>query len=336
MSASLPARWLELSARTAAALRESGLRIVVTGAGGWLGQATLEMLERALDADFESRVVAFGSRARTVHLRSGRGVALAPLEEIGRLPASPTLLLHYAFLTKDRVAGLPPGQYFEASEAISARIGAGIAALGVTRMLFPSSGAVYGLPMRPDRSVRAEPDANPYGTQKLRDEERFGALCADAGARLAVPRVFSLSGPYINKHELYALASIVGAALAGARVELRARRRVVRAYVGVRDLLDVSIGWLLGDAQSGQVVFDSGGEPIEIGDLARRVVTALGRPGLEIERPPLGAEPDDEYFGDAALFDRMAASQGIRPAELDDQIRDTAAFLAGEVPRELP
>jgi UDP-glucuronate decarboxylase len=330
MTAALSGPRLEFSAGNASVLYESGLRVVVTGAGGWLGRASLEMLEAALGAAFDSRVRAYGSRARTVTLRSGRDVPIASLSEITSLTDAPTLMLHYAFLTKDRVAGLSPEEYLRTSDALSDRVEAAIARIGVSRMLFPSSGAVYGQPMRIDRSVLLEPETNPYGTQKLRDERRFMALCARAGVRLSVPRVFSLSGPYINKQDVYVLASIINAVLAGSRVELRARRRVVRSYVGVRDLLDVAIGWLLQKTDAEQSIFDSGGEPIEVGDLAQKALQALGRQELEVARPAFGTEPDDRYFGDGAQFELMAAQQGVEPAALDQQIRDTAAFLAAE------
>ena len=68
---------LRLTERNALRLRSSGLRVFMTGGSGWLGRATLEMLESAFPGpEFSQRVVAFGSRARPLTLRSGRQVLL--------------------------------------------------------------------------------------------------------------------------------------------------------------------------------------------------------------------------------------------------------------------
>lgn len=324
---SVPAGPVTLSPAIARRLRGSGLRVLVTGASGWMGQATLEALEQALGPEFDSRVLAFGSRARPLALRSGRRVGLLEMDALRELASAPSLLLHYAFVTKDRVAGLPAGEYFRASETLAQSIAEAIPRAGVERMLFPSSGAVYGQPMRPDRSVADEPGKNPYGTQKLRDEQRFARACREHGVRLAIPRLFSLSGPFINKHEAYALASIVNCVLKGAPVELRARRPVFRSYVGVRDLVDVSIGWLLaGPAE--QIVFDTGGEIVEVGELARRTLSLLGRGDLAIVRPAADGSAEDRMVGQDAAFNALALAQGVVPAPLDRQILDTAAYLS--------
>jgi nucleoside-diphosphate-sugar epimerase len=315
------------SARIAGGLRASGLRVLITGASGWMGRATLEALEQALGPDFDSRVLAFGSRARPLALRSGRRIEVAELGALRELPRAPSLLLHYAFLTKDRVAGLSAQEYFGASEALTQSVAQAMPRIGVERLLFPSSGAVYGQPMRQDYSVLEEPEKNPYGTQKLRDEQGFTRLCREHGVRLAIPRVFSLSGPFINKHEAYVLASIINRALEHAPVELRARRAVFRSYIGVRDLLDVAFGWLMAEPAE-QVIFDTGGEIVEVGELARRILSVLDCTDLAISRPTPDGSPEDRMVGRDTGFNALAAAAGIVVAPLDRQIADTAAYLA--------
>jgi nucleoside-diphosphate-sugar epimerase len=310
-------------------LRASALRVAITGASGWLGQATLEMLEQALGDDFAERVCAFGSRARTIAMRSGRKIEILPLTDLASLASNATLLLHYAFLTKEWTASLDSAEYFGRSEAIAHTLADAIAAVGAEKLLFPSSGAVYGLPTRTDRSTREDPEANPYGTQKLRDERRFSTLCGTHGVRLSIPRIFSLSGPFINKHDSYALASIINYTLSGAPVQLRARWRVVRSYIAIRDLLDTSIGWLLASREPRRIVFDTGGEAVEVGELARKVLRVLGREDLPILRPEPGPEPDDIYLGEGTQFEELARQQGVALAPLEQQISDTAAYLRG-------
>lgn len=81
---------LQFSRATEAKLLESRLDVVVTGCGGWLGQATLEMLESSLGAQFASRVHGFASSARTLKLRSGTEFGVSPLGELQRVKPAPT------------------------------------------------------------------------------------------------------------------------------------------------------------------------------------------------------------------------------------------------------
>lgn len=324
----LRASRLALGPGCAARLQASQMRVVVTGAGGWLGRASLEMLEGALGASFDERVHAFGSTSRTLLTRSGREVKIASLQNLRRLSSRPTLLLHFAFVTKDRVADASASDYFRQSEAISAEVIAALPAIGTRRMLFPSSGAVYGQPMRADRTTLEEPSSNPYGTQKLRDERLFSEFCGNLGVRLAIPRIFSLSGPFINKHDAYVLAAVINSVLDGRPIELKSRRRVLRAYIGVGDMLNVALGWLLEDDADELAVFDSGGEVVEIGELASAVLRTLGRADLAVKRPPLDGSPDDLYFGVGTKFAELARRLGVVPAALDRQILDTATYLS--------
>ena len=325
-------RPLAFSERNAARLRESKLRVVVTGASRWLGQASLEMLESALGDDLHSRVFAFASRARSLNLRSGMEIALESLEHLPHLDPAPTLLLHYAFLGQDRILDIEADEYARRNAGIRKIVGDAMQKIQVTHLLLSSSGAVYGLPTSADRSLCPDPVRNPYGMQKILDEDYFPGICRGLGARMAIARIFNLSGPYINKDDAYALYSVINAALAGGPVTLRATRRVIRAYTSVRDLVDVSVGWLLGERRGDVIVFDTGGDqPVEIGQLVQHVLELMDRVGMRIQRPGLGGQSDDMddiYVGDGRLFRSMADQQGIALSGLRSQILETVEYLA--------
>lgn len=305
------------------------MRVVLTGATGWLGQAALEMLESAFGHGIESRVCPFASRARNLRLRSGSQIDVRPLPELDRLPRAPTLLLHFAYLTKDRTFDLSVQEFDRLNGQIRSTVGEAIERIGVSHILLPSSGAVYGMPTTPDRSLCDDPVGNPYGTQKIRDEQFFARKAREHSARILIARIFNLGGPFINKYDGYALSSIIHEAMSGRPIALRATRRVLRSYTSVRDLLDVSIGWLLTSDKSEAFTFDTHGDPIvEVGELAELVKHVLGRPDIRIERPPLQPLPDDRYLGDGRRFAALAAEQGVPLADLTAQIRQTADYMA--------
>jgi UDP-glucuronate decarboxylase len=316
---------LTLLPASAEALRRDGFPVVVTGAGGWLGQAALEMLDGALGPDFDARVEAYGSAARMLTLRSGRAVSAKPLATLATREGPPPLILHHAFLTRDRVAALSLEYYVAANRHIADIVAAAIERTGAAGLFLPSSGAVY----RPGRVLETDIAINPYGAMKVRDEERFAALAARLGVPICAIRVFNLAGPFINKRGSYALSSIIDAIHAGGPIHLRAAKPVIRSYVHVADVLNLAVAGLLGGGTGAP--FDTAGEvEIEIGDLALRTAALLGAPSCPVLRPEI-TEPADRYVGDFTRFAALLAAHGIAPVPLDGQIHDTAEYL-----REVP
>lgn len=316
---------LRFPASLRARLSDGDTRLVVTGAGGWLGRATLEMLDDALGDGMGARVHAYAASARRYRLRSGRELPVSALPELAGLPADgrPLAMAHYAFLTREKTAGMPGTRYVETNRAITRLAAENAGRLEAIGTFSTSSGAVY----RPDGSLEASLDDNPYGALKREEEEAFGALREGRGTRAVICRVFNLAGPFLNKD--YALGSVVADVLAGRPIRIRARHRVVRSYAHVRDVVTAGFAAALGAAECPPGPFDTAGdEAVEVGDLARRARAALGRPDLAVERPEPPDGREDRYVGDGTSFRRLLAQAGGSAAGLDDGIRDTAAYLA--------
>jgi nucleoside-diphosphate-sugar epimerase len=306
-------------------LIDSDLEVIVTGGGGWIGQATLEMLDQAFGADFSARVHVFGTSGRRLPLRSGRLMYCRALRDLKDLPSRPCLLAHYAFLTKDRVAGLDLATFVEQNEVISRSVLKQANVRRIEGIFVPSSGAVY----RPDRTIDDDLERNPYGVMKARDELAFLSLAEKFHTRVVICRVFNLAGPFVNKIKSYALSSILMDILGSQRIALRADRLVIRSYVHVRDLIDLAFALMLGDRSPPTLPFDTAGEiEIEVGDLAQRAASILGKPDMPIMRPPIGSEEPNKYVGDGKLFQRLLREFGVSPKNLNAQILDTAEYLA--------
>jgi nucleoside-diphosphate-sugar epimerase len=307
-----------LFARIAAALAADPVPVVLTGGGGWLGQATLDLLDQALGPALRARVFVYGAHARELPLRSGRSVECQALSALADYAGAPPLLLHYACATKDRVEGLGVANFLAINGEIRDTVAALIERRGVRGIFLPSSGAVYS------------PDANPYGMSKLLDEERFAALAGRAGTPLVVARVFNLAGPFINKTDVYALASFLVALIEGRPIEIRARGRVMRSYVHVGDLLLLALGTLLLSPGAAPIHFDTQGETtIEIAALARRAAILLGHREAPIHRATPDGRADDVYVGDGTAMRGLAAALDLPLRHLDTQILDTASYLKG-------
>lgn len=324
LSGLVESRRLTLSPPLGKRLRDSELDVVVTGAGGWIGQAVLEMLDSALGSSFPSRVHVYGQNHRALRLRSGRQLVSEPLGRLRDLSIGRHLLAHLAFVTREHTATQSASSYVALNEAISSAVLDHARRTHVEGVFVPSSGAVYGAAHTAD----ADLVTNPYGALKLRDEARFAEV-SSLLERTAIVRVFNLAGPFINKTNIYALASIITDLMHGGTITLRADHPVIRSYVHVRDLVELAFAVMVGQTAGPGVPFDTAGDrEIEIGALAALTASLLGVPDVQIVRPPSaeGALPD-RYVGDPTLMGSLASRIGIDLAPLDIQILDTAVFM---------
>jgi UDP-glucuronate decarboxylase len=303
-----------------AAIRACGARIVVTGAGGWIGLATLELLSSALGSAFAARVQCFGASRRVLTLQDGTRIEQRPLVEIGKLAAEPTIVLHLAFLTKERAEAMDEAAYCEANRQLYRAVLAALDGLGAIAVFVASSGAaaVAG-------DAEATASMRLYGSLKREQEDAFANWAEQRRKRAVIARIFNLSGPHINKHSSYALASFILDALAGRPIAIQARHRVVRSYVAIRELMALAFALLL-DGGSGVTRFDSGGEPMEMQDIAQAVADALGPVG--IDRPATDGGTEDRYAGNGEAYAALLAAHGIEPVPFERQVIETADFLA--------
>ncbi len=306
-------------------LAESGVRVAVVGAGGWMGLASLDLLHGLLGpAAFAERVVAFGSRRRGLALRGGLHVDQRPLGDLANLPPQPTIVLHLAFLTQEKAKTMSEAEYVAANGAISRLVREALDPIGAHGVFVPSSGAVY----RVDDPA-AQPSMRLYGRLKLADEAMFADWANEGdGRRAVIARVFNLSGPYINKQSSYALACFIADALADRPIEIRATRPVYRSFVAISELISVALGALAAQGQP-VVCFDTAGEQaLEMDEIAAAVCTALGA-RENSTRPPLDSTAADRYAGDGATYRDLRARAGVAPVDLSVQIRTTAAYMRG-------
>lgn len=314
-------RFPGLTGEGARRLAGSDLRVVVVGAGGWLGLATLELLHRLLGTDFRRRVRAYGSNARTLHLRGGVEVEQSAAKDLADLAPAPSLVLHLAYLTQEKARTMSAEAYETANRAISANVLVALDRIGATGVFVASSGAAH---------VAEDPGAAAalrlYGGLKREDERAFAAWAAQGERRAAIARIFNLAGPYINKTSSYALACFIADALAGRPVSVAAARPVYRSYVPISQLMSVVFG-VLTDPRAGAVRFDTAGDGArEMGEVAGEVAAALGD-SVPVVRPPLSSETADRYVGDGARYDELRLRYGVGPASFTDQILETAQFM---------
>ncbi len=314
-------------ARLAQSVRQAVLadprRINIVGTSGWIGRTTVALLHEAFGPKvFAERVVCFGSKAGVVEIDERISVAQRALGDLAHQESRPTLLFNLAFLTMDKIGAMDPADYVRANRVLSEKVRAALDPVGVDRLFIASSGAAAFAD-----DIQAKPDLKLYGELKRDDEILFANWAADASQqrRAVIARIFSVSGPWINKHEVYALASFILDALNGRPVQVHAPMRVWRSYVAVRELVSLVLAALL-DADGASVThFDTGGEALELGQVGAKVVEAIGG---EVHRAPITSAADNRYVGDGASYATLLGRYHISHVPLIEQIVETAAYMA--------
>ncbi len=300
---------------------QSTSRIVITGASGWLGQTTLHLLADTFGRRWVAEnVCCFGSKAGNIALEKDWSVAQAPISAIGALDRKATWLCHYAFLTKDRAASMDENTYRAANQRITGSVYDALDAIGCNRIFLASSGAA-----RRADDEGAPDDLRLYGGMKRDDEHRFAEWAAGRDGRATVnARIFSLSGAFMNKHQAYALASFILAALADRSIKVSAARPVFRSYVDARELVTLAFAEMA-RAITGVTAFDSGGVPMEMHDIAIAVSNEINQ--VAVERASMTSAVGDHYYGDNDYYQALLSRHGLQHLAFPDQIKRTAAFI---------
>ena len=294
-------------------LRDISGPIAVTGATGWFGSVATTLLYRALGEDAPERVLPFASRPRQLTLTDGRIIDVRPLSDLGDGP-SPEVVLHFAFLTRARLADVGHAAFVRQNATITETVLDAIALHRPRLTVATSSGAVYG----PDGAPQTDLQAEPYGTLKHRDEVAFREAVGAVGGSLAVPRVFSVAAEVTPDPGTYALGSMIQMAQSGGPIDVRARGLVRRSFCGVDEVIAVSL-WAA--HRGGTTVFDTGGEPTELGRLAELVAREHGLPESTVRRCVDPSAPVDDYTGDGTVMAALAEDARLRLRSLEELVR---------------
>ena len=303
-------------------------RVLVTGAGGFIGQWSLAALgARKFDVHAvvaPRRLSATGARltGATVH----RADLLDP-EAIDALLAAvkPTHLLHFAWITT-------PGVYWTSAKndrwlQCGTHLAQRFFSAGGQRAVMAGSCAEYDWSRVTVCQEASSPLADtavvaptPYATAKLNMHRRLSSLAQQFGASSAWGRIFFQFGP--GEHASRLVPSVVRNLLMG-RAALCTPGTQVRSFLHVADVAE-AFAALLDSPVQGAVNIGSG-EPISIASLIDVIATQIGRPDLV----RLGALPLPA--GEPALLvpdvTRLHSEVYWRPRfNLDLAIADTIAW----------
>lgn len=304
-----------------------GERLFLTGGTGFFGRWLLETFLAANEARALRANVVVLSRDPAAFARRVPALAQHPAVTLhaGDLRDFPfpagtfRAVIHAAAEVDVRGVHRPAREIFDNAVAGTRRVLDFALAAGTERLLFTSSGAVYGrqppeLPRVPEDHPGA-PDpldvpAAAYGEGKRAAE----FLCAAASREhpalaCVIARAFAFIGPHLPLDGPYAAGNFLRDALAGGPVRVGGDGRPVRSYLYAADLA-VWLWTLLFRGAPGRAYNVGSERAVSVGELAGLVARAagLGEDAVAIAAPP-GAGSAPRYVPDTA---RARGELGLR------------------------
>ncbi|HEX9050203.1 MAG TPA: NAD(P)-dependent oxidoreductase [Anaeromyxobacter sp.] len=304
---------LERALRAAAGVWDElrGARILLTGGTGFFGGWLLETLLLAnarhglgVRTTVLTRDPA-GFRRRRPHLAGDPAVSLLEGDVLALEPSGATFthVVHAATAASARLLAERPAAMFETIVEGTRRVLEVTRRAGARRLLFTSSGAVYGR-QPPELSHVPEgwagaPDPLVPGSAYGEGKRAAELLCTVAGAahgfEPVVARCFAFSGPYLPLDAHFAIGNFVRDALAGGPIRVQGDGTPFRSYLYGADL--AAWLWTLLARGRGARAYHVGSEAaVSVRDLAFAVARVLDvKAGVEIAREARPGVPAERY-----------------------------------------
>jgi dTDP-glucose 4,6-dehydratase len=200
---------------------------------------------------------------------------------------------------------------------------------GTRRLLFASSGAVYGkqpaevthLPEDYPGAPATTDTASAYGQAKRVSEWLCSMYAQQFGFSAAIARLFAFVGPHLAIDANFAVGNFIRDVLRGGPVRIGGDGTPYRSYLYAADLA-IWLWTILIRGESGKVYNVGSPEALTIAELARAVVSAtVPQTKIEIAKQPVPGAPASRYVPSTERVQRELGLRVLVP--LDESVRRT-------------
>ena len=289
-----------------------GERLFITGGTGFVGTWLMESLlwaNRRLGLGISAVLLTRNPsayRQRLPHLADDPCVTLhaGDARSFEYPDGSFPLVIHAATERYSPPSADRPAATFSRDLAATERVLELARARRTRRLLFTSSGAVYGKQPADILHIPEEYAGAPlgtdtnsaYGQAKRASEFLCSSYARVFGFHCAIARMFAFTGPHLPLEENYAAGNFMRDALAGGPVRLAGDGTSVRSYLYAADLA-IWLWTILLRGTSGVAYNVGSPHAVSIAELARCVVEASGREiGIEVGKFSPPGVPRSRYI----------------------------------------
>jgi nucleoside-diphosphate-sugar epimerase len=271
----------------------SDVNVLITGATGWLGQQTAKKLVYRFRENLHLTLI--NSTPTSLYIQNKHFQTITPTSV--KYDKKIDYFFDYAFLTREKIDSLGFKQYIETNLSLITQSAEIVKKLGPKTVVLASSGAVYN-----SSKFAHTKNYQLYSELKTFQEQLITDSCKQAGSKLIVVRIFNLSGEGINKSKVYAFQEFTEKAIRNKEIIINSNFHVLRRYCDIGQLLDL----LLEQSFQGiNISFDSGGQLIELRDLACIIKKTLNSNSSIISKPIDSYSTQDKYYSQSDQFESL-------------------------------
>jgi NAD dependent epimerase/dehydratase len=320
---------------TAASARFAGRRVLVTGAGGFIGSHLVEaLLRQGADVTVLLRYTSRGGRGNLDFLSDTDGARLRVVfgdvsdpQTVEEAVAGHEFVFHLAALVGIPYSYEHPREVMDANVVGTVNVLLAAKSSGVHRIVLTSTSEVYGsarsVPMSEEHPLNAQ---SPYAASKIAADALGLSFHRSFGLPVTIVRPFNAFGPRQSARAV--IPTIISQALRGGPLQLgtlETRRDFTFVADTAAGFLDVAAA----DACVGEVVNLGTGQDVRVGDVVALVGRILGRE-LQVVTDTERMRPKESevtrLLADASKARRLAGWQPSVPFETG--LRATVEWVA--------
>jgi nucleoside-diphosphate-sugar epimerase len=286
------------------------LKIIVTGATGWIGRSALEVIDSSFPRNIE--LIGISRSPKQLTLDSGRIVKLVRKTDES-IRQNVIGLVHAAFPTQNLITHMGANKYNTECDILLNWLRDYLQVSKPNWLISISSGV---LSVGNSFDPRHSGDLALYSKWKKIEEN----IALESSIKsVLIGRLFSTSGRFMTKPKSYALGDFITAGILGQTISVRSILESKRSYIDAEEFLRVLLKSV---NMNERLVIDSSGKVLSIVELATIVQEFF--PNSTLKVPSKLQSGSDDYFSrDPIRFENLAKISNIEISGIREQISRT-------------